>query len=229
MRICISINALSQVSVGAPSHDWPTETAGTISYPIAAVGAAIAAPDRPLLCPHADTSAMDTMSGCAHRRGKTSTSPPSPNDNGAFDTVRIELHRVALPVPPVAVGQEPPPLPPSPSRPLVAPFGLLRPRRPRRGRSHPRPSPPVLAGVSWTGQEGADDLVVRVTQHRCVSVRGLSACRRRRCKRQRGPAARHRRRATTPSLEAALHTSRARVGEVPRLRRPLCVGSAAAL
>ena len=55
--------------------------------------------------------------------------------------------------------------------------GWLRPRRPRRGRSHPRPSPPVLAGVGWTGQEGADDLVVRVTQHRCVSVRGLSACR----------------------------------------------------
>jgi hypothetical protein len=40
---------------------------------------------------------------------------------------------------------------------------------------------------------------------------------------------RHRRRATTPSVEAALHTSRARVGEVPRLRRPLCVGSAAVL
>jgi hypothetical protein len=91
MRICISIKAISQVNVDAPSHHRPTQTAGTISYPIAAVGAAIAAPDRPLLCPHADTSAMDTVSGCAHRRGKTSTSSPSPNDNGALDAVCLEL------------------------------------------------------------------------------------------------------------------------------------------
>jgi hypothetical protein len=44
----------------------PTETANTISYPIAAVGAAIAAPDRPLLCSHADTSAMDALVGLVH-------------------------------------------------------------------------------------------------------------------------------------------------------------------
>ena len=47
--------------------------------------------------------------------------------------------------------------------------------------------------------------------------------------RWRGPSAHQRRRATTPSVDAALHTSRARLGEVPCLRFPLCVRSAAAL
>ena len=130
----------------------PTETANTISYPIAAVGAAIAAPDRPLLCSHADTSAMDALVGLVHTGvGKLDVTTVTERQR----CFRHCAHRAG----------------------------------PGRGRVRPGPKAP--------------DSEVQPPHHR--------------------------RRATTPSVQAALHTSRARVGEVPRLRRPLCVGSAAAL
>ncbi|EUA23537.1 thiamine pyrophosphate enzyme, C-terminal TPP binding domain protein [Mycobacterium xenopi 4042] len=55
---------LAQATAGAPAHDWLTLTGGAIGYGIpAAIGAAIAAPDRPVLCLESDGSAMYTLSG----------------------------------------------------------------------------------------------------------------------------------------------------------------------
>ena len=50
-------------TAGAPRHDWLTLTGGAIGQglPLAA-GAALACPDRPVLCPEADGSAMHTIS-----------------------------------------------------------------------------------------------------------------------------------------------------------------------
>ncbi|MET7479269.1 acetolactate synthase large subunit [Streptomyces sp. NPDC005648] len=54
---------LSEATAGAPRHDWLTLTGGAIGQglPLAA-GAAIACPDRPVLCLEADGSAMYTVS-----------------------------------------------------------------------------------------------------------------------------------------------------------------------
>jgi acetolactate synthase I/II/III large subunit len=47
---------------GAPAHDWLTLTGGAIGFGIpSAVGAAVAAPDRPVLCLESDGSAMYTI------------------------------------------------------------------------------------------------------------------------------------------------------------------------
>ena len=55
---------LPQATAGAPAHDWLTLTGGAIGYGIpTAVGAAVAAPDRPVLCLESDGSAMYTISG----------------------------------------------------------------------------------------------------------------------------------------------------------------------
>ena len=49
-------------TAGAPAHDWLTLTGGAIGFGVpAATGAAVAAPDRPVLCLQADGSAMYTL------------------------------------------------------------------------------------------------------------------------------------------------------------------------
>jgi acetolactate synthase I/II/III large subunit len=49
-------------TAGAPPHDWLTLTGGAIGFGLpAATGAAVAAPDRPVLCLQADGSAMYTL------------------------------------------------------------------------------------------------------------------------------------------------------------------------
>ncbi len=49
-------------TAGAPPHDWLTLTGGAIGIGLpAATGAAVAAPDRPVLCLQADGSAMYTL------------------------------------------------------------------------------------------------------------------------------------------------------------------------
>ena len=53
---------LPQATAGAPAHDWLTLTGGAIGYALpVALGAAIAAPDRPVLCLESDGSAMYTI------------------------------------------------------------------------------------------------------------------------------------------------------------------------
>ena len=86
---------LAQASAGAPAHDWLTLTGGAIGYGIpAALGAAIAAPDRPVLCLESDGSAMYTISGLWTQAREGLDITTVVYNNGAYDILRIELQRV---------------------------------------------------------------------------------------------------------------------------------------
>jgi acetolactate synthase I/II/III large subunit len=86
---------LAQATAGAPAHDWLTLTGGAIGYGIpAAVGAAIAAPDRPVLCLESDGSAMYTISGLWTQARENLDVTTVIYNNGAYDILRIELQRV---------------------------------------------------------------------------------------------------------------------------------------
>ena len=132
-------SGLAQASAGAPGHDWLTATGGAISYAIAALGAAIAAPDPPVLCPQPDSSPMDTMSGlCTPARENLDVTTVTDN-NGADDMVRIEPQRL---------GPGPPPAPRRPTSSIWSHTGFRQTRRgyrsrrtsrPHRRRARPRP------------------------------------------------------------------------------------------
>lgn len=86
---------LPQATAGAPAHDWLTLTGGAIGYGIpAAVGAAVAAPDRPVLCLQSDGSAMYTISGLWTQARENLDITTVIYNNGAYDILRIELQRV---------------------------------------------------------------------------------------------------------------------------------------
>lgn len=86
---------LAQATAGAPAHDWLTLTGGAIGYGIpAALGAAIAAPDRPVLCLESDGSAMYTISGLWTQAREGLDITTLIYNNGAYDILRIELQRV---------------------------------------------------------------------------------------------------------------------------------------
>jgi acetolactate synthase-1/2/3 large subunit len=86
---------LAQATAGAPAHDWLTLTGGAIGYGIpAAVGAAVAAPDRRVLCLESDGSAMYTISGLWTQARENLNVTTVVYDNGAYDILRIELQRV---------------------------------------------------------------------------------------------------------------------------------------
>jgi acetolactate synthase I/II/III large subunit len=86
---------LAQATAGAPAHDWLTLTGGAIGYGIpAAVGAAVAAPDRPVLCLESDGSAMYTISGLWTQARENLNVTTVVYDNSAYDILRIELARV---------------------------------------------------------------------------------------------------------------------------------------
>ena len=86
---------LAQATAGAPAHDWLTLTGGAIGYGIpAALGAAIAAPDRPVLCLESDGSAMYTISGLWTQARENLDITTVVYNNGAYDILRIELQRV---------------------------------------------------------------------------------------------------------------------------------------
>lgn len=86
---------LAPATAGAPAHDWLTLTGGAIGYGIpAAVGAAVAAPDRPVLCLESDGSAMYTISGLWTQARENLDVTTVIYDNGAYDILRIELQRV---------------------------------------------------------------------------------------------------------------------------------------
>jgi acetolactate synthase I/II/III large subunit len=88
---------LAAATAGAPAHDWLTLTGGAIGFGIpTAVGAAVAAPDRPVLCLESDGSAMYTISGLwTQAREKLDVTTVIYN-NGAYDILRIELQRVGV-------------------------------------------------------------------------------------------------------------------------------------
>jgi acetolactate synthase-1/2/3 large subunit len=86
---------LPQATAGAPAHDWLTLTGGAIGYGIpTAVGAAIAAPDRRVLCLESDGSAMYTISGLWTQARENLNVTTVLYNNSAYDILRIELQRV---------------------------------------------------------------------------------------------------------------------------------------
>lgn len=86
---------LAQATAGAPAHDWLTLTGGAIGYGIpAAVGAAVAAPHRPVLCLESDGSAMYTISGLWTQARENLNVTTVLYNNSAYDILRIELQRV---------------------------------------------------------------------------------------------------------------------------------------
>jgi acetolactate synthase I/II/III large subunit len=86
---------LAAATAGAPAHDWLTLTGGAIGFGIpCAVGAAVAAPDRPVLCLESDGSAMYTISGLWTQARENLNVTTVIYDNGAYDILRIELQRV---------------------------------------------------------------------------------------------------------------------------------------
>jgi acetolactate synthase-1/2/3 large subunit len=92
---------LPQATAGAPAHDWLTLTGGAIGYGIpAAVGAAVAAPDRPVLCLESDGSAMYTISGLWTQAREHLNVTTVIYDNNAYDILRVELQRVGVGSPP---------------------------------------------------------------------------------------------------------------------------------
>jgi acetolactate synthase I/II/III large subunit len=86
---------LAAATAGAPVHDWLTLTGGAIGFGIpTAVGAAVAAPDRPVLCLESDGSAMYTISGLWTQARENLNVTTVVYNNSAYDILRIELQRV---------------------------------------------------------------------------------------------------------------------------------------
>lgn len=86
---------LPAATAGAPAHDWLTLTGGAIGYGIpTAVGAAVAAPDRPVLCLESDGSAMYTISGLWSQARENLDVTTVIYNNGKYDILRLELQRV---------------------------------------------------------------------------------------------------------------------------------------
>jgi acetolactate synthase-1/2/3 large subunit len=86
---------VSGATAGAPRHDWLTLTGGAIGIGLPmATGAAVAAPDRPVLCLQADGSAMYTLQALwTHaREGLNVTTVVL--SNRSYAILNMELHRV---------------------------------------------------------------------------------------------------------------------------------------
>ncbi|MBV8350557.1 MAG: acetolactate synthase large subunit, partial [Mycolicibacterium sp.] len=87
--------ALPAATAGAPRHDWLTLTGGAIGYGLpAALGAAVAAPQRQVLCLQADGSAMYTLSALWTQARESLNVTTVVYNNGAYDILRLELQRV---------------------------------------------------------------------------------------------------------------------------------------
>ncbi|MBV9095127.1 MAG: acetolactate synthase large subunit, partial [Streptosporangiaceae bacterium] len=79
----------------AARHDWITETGGAIGQGLpAALGAAIAAPDRPVLCIQADGSALYTHQALWTMAREQANVTTILVNNGAYAILRLELQRV---------------------------------------------------------------------------------------------------------------------------------------
>lgn len=88
---------LNAATEGSPRHDWLTLTGGAIGYGLpAATGAAVAVPDRPVLCLQADGSAMYTISALwTHARENLDITTVIYN-NSAYAILRLELQKVGV-------------------------------------------------------------------------------------------------------------------------------------
>ena len=86
---------LTAATAGAPAHDWLTLTGGAIGYGIpAAVRAAVAAPDRPVLNLESDGYAMYANSGLWTQARENLDVAAVVYNNIAYEIVRLELQRV---------------------------------------------------------------------------------------------------------------------------------------
>jgi acetolactate synthase I/II/III large subunit len=86
---------VSAATAGAPRHDWLTLTGGAIGIGLPmATGAAVAAPERPVLCLQADGSAMYTLQALwtQAREGLNVTTVVL--SNRSYAILNMELHRV---------------------------------------------------------------------------------------------------------------------------------------
>lgn len=86
---------LPTATAGAPAHDLLTLTGGAIGFGMpTAIGAAVAAPDRPVLSLESDGSAMYTVSALWTQARENLDVTTVIYRNGAYDILRIELRRV---------------------------------------------------------------------------------------------------------------------------------------
>jgi acetolactate synthase-1/2/3 large subunit len=82
-------------TAGAPRHDWLTLTGGAIGIGLPmATGAAVAAPDRPVLCLQADGSAMYTLQALWTQAREGSNVTTVLLSNRSYAILNMELHRV---------------------------------------------------------------------------------------------------------------------------------------
>jgi acetolactate synthase-1/2/3 large subunit len=86
---------VSGATAGAPPHDWLTLTGGAIGIGLPmATGAAVAAPDRPVLCLQADGSAMYTIQALWTQAREELNVTTLVLSNRSYAILNIELHRV---------------------------------------------------------------------------------------------------------------------------------------
>jgi acetolactate synthase-1/2/3 large subunit len=86
---------LPSATANAPRHDWITETGGAIGQGLpAALGAAIAAPDRPVMCLQADGSALYTHQALWTMAREQANVTTVLINNDAYAILRLELRRV---------------------------------------------------------------------------------------------------------------------------------------
>ena len=89
--------AVPEATAGAPAHDVLTLTGGAIGYGMpAAVGAAVAVPDRPVLSLQADGSAMYTISALWTQAREGLDITTIVFNNGAYQILRWELANVGV-------------------------------------------------------------------------------------------------------------------------------------
>ncbi len=88
---------LPAATAGAPRHDWLTLTGGAIGQGLpVAVGAAVACPDRPVLCLEADGSAMYTISALWTMAREQLDITTIVLNNKAYAILQLEMWRVGV-------------------------------------------------------------------------------------------------------------------------------------
>jgi acetolactate synthase-1/2/3 large subunit len=86
---------VSGATAGAPRHDWMTLTGGAIGQGLpVATGAAVACPERPVLCLEADGSAMYTLQSLWTQARESLDVTTVLINNGSYAILELELSRV---------------------------------------------------------------------------------------------------------------------------------------
>ena len=92
--------ALNSLTAGAPPHDWLAQTGGSIGLGIPmAIGAAIACPDRKVLCLEADGSGMSTLQGLWTQARESLNITTVIYSNRAYRILMMEHHRLGIGTP----------------------------------------------------------------------------------------------------------------------------------